>query len=86
MTIRTTSTTVTFAQAAELDGVGPIPPGTYRVDTDEELIETMSFLAYRRVATMIHLANGQVFVIDPTDLEASMMRDAGLTIVPPVTS
>ena len=87
MTIRTTSKTVTFAQPFVLRGVGPepIPPGTYRVDTDEELIESTSnlqFLAYRRVATMIHLTNGQVFVVNPTDLEASMLRDAGVTVVP----
>jgi hypothetical protein len=31
------------------------PPGTYAVNADEELIEGLSFLAYRRVATTIYL-------------------------------
>jgi hypothetical protein len=31
------------------------PAGTYEVDIDEELIEGLSFLAYRRVPTTIYL-------------------------------
>ncbi len=38
-----------------LPGVdGLQPAGTYDVDTDEESIDDVSFLAWRRVATMIH--------------------------------
>ena len=37
-----------------LKGVGrELPAGSYRVATDEELIEGLSFPVYRRVATMI---------------------------------
>ncbi|OAP36619.1 hypothetical protein AU381_19210 [Sinorhizobium glycinis] len=32
-----------------------VPPGDYEVDEDEELIEGISWLAYRRVATFIKL-------------------------------
>ena len=38
---------------AALDGLQA--PGTYVVEIDEELIEGLSFLAYRRVATTIYL-------------------------------
>src|SRR4029077_86382 len=54
MTTRTTSKIVTFARPFTLKGIDRIlPPGEYRVVTDEELIEELSFPVYRRMATMI---------------------------------
>ena len=54
MTTRTNSKTVTFAHPFLLKGVDRIlGAGDYRVVTDEELIEELSFPVYRRVATMI---------------------------------
>ena len=54
MTIRTHSKTIVFSHPFSLKGVDRIlPPGNYRVVTDEELIESLSFPVYRRVATMI---------------------------------
>ena len=54
MTVRTSSKTVTFAHPFLLKGVDRIlGAGDYRVVTDEELIEELSFPVYRRVATMI---------------------------------
>jgi hypothetical protein len=48
MTIRTSSKTVTFAHPFLLKGVDRIlAAGDYRVVTDEELIEGLSFPAYR---------------------------------------
>jgi hypothetical protein len=86
MTTRTTHKTVTFANSFALDEIdGILPAGAYEVDTDEELIGDVSVLAYRRVATMIHVHRDgatQVFRIDPTELDARLMRDAGLTIAP----
>jgi hypothetical protein len=86
MTIRTTTTTVTFTQPSSFDGIdGVLPPGQYEVDTDEELIENLSFLAYRRVATTLRLRRDgatQVHTIDPVELEANLLRDAGHTILP----
>jgi hypothetical protein len=84
MTTRTTRKTVTFREPFLLSGVGTTqPPGTYDVDTDEETIESRSMIGYRRIATFIHVhRNGdtQVFSIDPVELEAALMRDAGLTV------
>ena len=56
MSLRTTSRTITFARPFSLDGLDETQPaGSYTVQTDEEPIEGLSFLAYRRVATVIFL-------------------------------
>ena len=54
MTMRTTSETVTFHRPFWLKRVNRLlPPADYRVVTDEELIEGLSFPAYHRVSTVI---------------------------------
>ena len=79
MATRTTRKAVTFTRPFSLTGVDGIQPaGIYDVDTDEDLIDDLSFLAYRRVATMIHLQKdgaSQVFPIDPVELDARLLRD-----------
>jgi hypothetical protein len=53
MIARTLSKTVVFSKPFLLKGVDRIlPAGDYRVVNDEELIEGLSFPAYRRVATI----------------------------------
>ena len=60
MTTRTTSTTVAFRRPFRLKGVDRLlPPASYRVVTDEELIEGLSFPAYRRVWTAIFVPAGR---------------------------
>jgi hypothetical protein len=81
---RTLSKTVVFSKPFLLKGVDRIlPAGDYRVVTDEELIEGLSFPAYRRVATMIFLpaqshraSSIEMVTIDPLDLQAAQDRDA----------
>ena len=89
MTTRTTRKTVTFAGPFSLSGIqGEHPAGPYEVDTDEETVDDVSFLAWRCVATMIHIREGgvsQVYTIDPVDLEHSLLRAAGKTVLPPTT-
>jgi hypothetical protein len=81
MAIRTTRTTVTFKHPFALRGYdGVLPAGDYRVLTDEELIDGLSYLAYRRVATLIFpLAvlpdSPGMFAIEPEDLAAAQERD-----------
>src|SRR6185312_11328440 len=80
---RTTQRTVRFLAAFSLPGFeDALPPGEYRVDDDEEPIEAGSRLAWRRVATFIHLpaipATGpmqQMVPIDPAFLEAALEQD-----------
>jgi hypothetical protein len=81
MTTRTTSKTVTFAHPFLLKGIDRIlPAGDYRVATDEELIEELSFPAYRRVSTMIFVpaqsaSSVEMVAIDPQELRTAQERD-----------
>jgi hypothetical protein len=83
MSLRTTRGTVTFAHPFKLRGVDETQAaGTYTVQTDEEPIEGLSFLAYRRVATVIFLplrpggtGSVQVVSVDPRELDAAQAKD-----------
>lgn len=83
MAARTTRKSIIFSNPFPLAGLDEtLPPGTYEVETDEELLEGLSFQAYRRVLTVIHLppSSGnplltRAFTIDPDDLEAAILRD-----------
>ena len=76
--MRTTREAVNFDRPFSIASVdGMIPAGTYAVDIDEDLIEGISFLAYRRVATIIYLplvpgrpGSLQAVRIDPGELDA----------------
>jgi hypothetical protein len=82
MTIRMSTKTVNFRRPFWLKGVDRLlPPGDYRVVTDEELIEGLSFSAYHRVSTQIFVPapSGsaiEMVTIDPLELEAALERDA----------
>ncbi len=83
MSTRTTLTSVTFTHPFTLSAVdGLQPAGTYRVVTEEEPVEGLSFGAYLRTATMLHLpaapAPGQtrqVVPVDPDELSALLAVD-----------
>jgi hypothetical protein len=81
MITRSRSASVVFSHPFALKGVDRVlPPGNYRVVTDEELIEELSFPVYRRVATMIFVPASQgssteMIAIDPLDLQAAQERD-----------
>jgi len=57
------------------------PAGTYTVETEEELVEGLSFPAYRRVSTTITRQGNsagalvQVFTVDPQELEKAQAAD-----------
>jgi hypothetical protein len=81
MTIRTSRRTVTFRFPFSIPGLdGDQPAGTYTVETDEELLEQISFPAYHRIATSMMIPRGassyQIARVDPADLEAAERRDA----------
>jgi len=85
MTQRTRDKTWTFRNPFSLKGVDHLlPAGNYRVSTDEEMIESLSFPVYRRIATMIFVpgrghgaSSVEMFTIDPADLLAAHEKDAG---------
>ena len=82
MLTRTRDKTWTFIKPFVLKGVDRLlPAGDYRVSTDEELIEGLSFPAYRRVATMIFVPGAnrrslEMLTIDPSELQTAQERDA----------
>jgi hypothetical protein len=81
MKMRTTARTVTFRRSFCLKGVDRLlPAADYRVVTDEELIEGLSFPAYRRVSTAIFVPAEtgcavEMVNIDPLDLQAAQDQD-----------
>ena len=80
MTTRMTSKTFIFAQPFVVDeDEGEQPPGIYTVETEEELLETVSFPAYRRVSTVMHCHSDcgitRYVNIDPHALAAALARD-----------
>jgi len=74
MPTRTTSKIVTFALRLKLRGIEQkMPAGNYRVVTDEELIEELSFRVYRRVSMMMFVpaksaSSVEMVAIDPQEL------------------
>jgi hypothetical protein len=84
MTVRSHSKSVVFRHPFELKGIDRIlPAGDYRVVTDEELIEELSFPAYRRISTMIFVpgqftptSSVEMVAVDPYDLQAAQDRDS----------
>ena len=84
MTMRTTSRTVTFVHPFNLSGMDEEQPaGTYTVETDEELLQTSSLSAYKRVSTLMRLPARptgtmltQIVEVNPLELTAALARDA----------
>ena len=83
MIARSLSKTVVFKRPFLLKGIDRmLPAGDYRVVTDEELIEGISFPVYRRVSTMIFVpaatrraSSIEMVTLDPLDLQAALDRD-----------
>ena len=88
MSSRTTHTTVTFEHPFSLKGLdGPQAPGTFDVQTDDELMEGVSFPAYRRTATAISIpvphggaGSFQTIATDPQELDSALMADRARSV------
>lgn len=82
--IRTIRQTVTFRRPFMVSGIdGYQPAGTYTVETDEELIEGLSFSAYRRTSTRISLPPAlsrpgitETVTIDPDEIDAALKEQS----------
>ena len=83
MPTRSRVRTVVFSRPFSLSALDvPRPAGSYVVETDEELIQGLSFPAYRRTATWLRLptpprsgALDRLVNIDPEELEGALARD-----------
>jgi hypothetical protein len=90
MTIRTSKKTVTFSRPFVLGGFDEVlPAGAYSVETDEELLDGISFPAYRRISSVIrlhakpgHPGLTQTLTIDPNELDAALKRDQAPAEIP----
>ena len=84
MNTRTRRETVHFKHSVRIKGIDRLlPPGTYEVVTDEEMIEGLSFPSFRRVATMIMVPCAaprqcatEMIAIGPVDLADAQRVDA----------
>lgn len=82
MESRVTTELVEFHHPFRLSGrSGPLPAGCYRVDTEEEMLDGLSFPAWRRTSMTIArhgLASGrlvQALAITPAELAEILAAD-----------
>jgi hypothetical protein len=83
MATRSTSSTVHFLRPFTLTGyTDELPPGEYEVLVEEELLEGLSFAAYRRTATYLTVrgrgrmaGRAELRPINETDLETALGPD-----------
>jgi hypothetical protein len=85
MNLRTTTKTMTFAEPFSISEGGEIfAAGDYLIRTDEEMIDGLSFLAWRRVAVTIEVRRDgamQVHHIDPKRLALLISQGGAVTSV-----
>jgi hypothetical protein len=87
MLTRTHTRTVTFNRPFLLDGCdGVQPAGRYVIETEEELLQSLSFPAWHRVHSTLRAQDPpggsmrqQVAEIDPVKLEQALERDGAAT-------
>ena len=76
---RTRSQLVVFRRPFVFRGLASLQPaGTYRVDTDEEQLDTLTVVAWRRTATVVQLEREGItehLAVDPTELREALLRD-----------
>ena len=82
MTMRSRRETITFRHPFRIKGIDRLlAAGAYEVVTDEEMIEGLSFAAFRRVATLImvpaaHGSSTEMISIGSIDLADAQRIDA----------
>lgn len=84
MPTRIISKIVIFERSFVIEGFNEtLSAGSYQVDTEERLIQGLSFQTYLTVLTTIHLhsrsgnlTQSRAMTIDPNDLEVALMRDS----------
>jgi len=87
MTTRSNRTTATFSNPFTLAGYpGDLPAGNYEILVEEELLQGLSFEAYRRTATYMTVRGSgadagrtELRVTTESDLEEALSRDAAMS-------
>ncbi|SET97865.1 hypothetical protein [Paracoccus homiensis] len=87
MNMRSTRSTVTFSNPFTLPGCpGNLPAGDYEVLVEEELLQGLSFEAYRRTATYLTVRERggyagwtELRAISDSDLKEALSRDRDAT-------
>jgi len=85
---RTTRKNMTFAHPFVLRGMdAERPAGTYVVEVDEELMTSLSFIAYKRTETRIRLPaiggmDVEIVRVDPIELEEAARADRWAGLLP----
>lgn len=87
MTMRSTRSTVTFSNPFTLPGyTGDLPAGDYEILVEEELLQGLSFEAYRRTATYLtvfgrgaRVGRIELRVTTESDLKKALSRDQAAT-------
>ena len=89
--MRSTESTVRFSHPFRLSPLDHAQPaGQYRLVTEEELLEGLSFAAFQRVRTLLHLPADplpgrprEVVDVDPGELAAAVVADALQSLATP---
>jgi hypothetical protein len=88
LTVRTTRAVASFKEPFLLRALeGMQPAGDYNVYYEDELIQGLSRVAYRRVSTILQTPSlsspqdqSRLVSISETDLEVALMKDLHLTV------
>lgn len=81
METRSTRSTMTFSNEFNLPGLlGDLPPGDYEVLAEDELLEGLSFLAYRRTATYLSIRDTGARA-GKTELREVAQKDLDLALI-----
>lgn len=83
MKIRTSQKTITFRRPFLLEGYeDELPAGHYLVETEEELLDGLSFISYQRVSCRINLQPDRkhpgtvnTLIVAPAVLDAALAHD-----------
>ena len=83
MTTRSTRSVVTFSRPFRIAGYeDDLPAGQYEMVVDEDLLEGVSFEAYKRTATYLLIGGpaggpgvAEMRPVDPRDMDAALARD-----------
>jgi len=95
MTVRTEYATVVFREPFVLAGFDEeLAAGTYKIETDKELLDTILSVSWRRLRTRIrlhpdiaHPGEVRILTVAPVELDAALARDhRGLEGLPNATT